>query len=204
MITSLSQLDFEKKYSYADYLLWQFKERVELFRGRLFPMTAPNINHQRISGNLYRVISTYLLDKNCEVFHAPIDVRLPLPANRVSEKKIDTVVQPDICVVCDRTKLNKQGCVGAPDLVVEILSPGNSKREMKDKFALYEEAGVLEYWIFDPERQAVFTYSLNVDTQKYQAYPPLTIDDTLKSHVLKGFATELVDIFPEETEELEG
>jgi len=201
MITSLSQLDFEKKYSYADYILWQFQERVELFRGRLFPMAAPNVAHQRISGGLYRVMSNYLLNENCEVFHAPFDVRLPLPTSRVSEKKTDTVVQPDLCVVCDKVKLNKQGCVGAPDLVVEILSPGNSKREMKDKFALYEEAGVLEYWIFDPERQAVHTFTLDADTQKYQAYPPLTIEDTLESRVLEGFTTELVQIFPEETKE---
>lgn len=138
MITSLSQLDFDKKYTYADYVLWRFQERVELLKGKLFRLAAPNVNHQRISRILTLRIGNYLEQTNCDLFAAPFDVRLPLPSHKAKPNKIDTVVQPDLCVVCDRKKLDKQGCIGAPDLVVEILSSGNSKREMRDKLELYQ------------------------------------------------------------------
>ncbi|MGK0365642.1 MAG: Uma2 family endonuclease [Saprospiraceae bacterium] len=199
MITSLSQLDFDKKYDYSDYLLWQFKERVELLKGRLFPMSAPNRVHQMISSKLHIKIGVFL-SGSCDIYSAPFDVRLPLSSHRVTKDKIDTVVQPDLCVICDNSKLVKQGCLGAPDLVIEILSPGNSKREMKEKFDLYEEAGVLEYWIVEPANKFVFVYILEEKTGKYvQKYlPGLTEDDTLESTSLKGLKIELKDIFPAE------
>lgn len=197
MITSLNQLDFDKKYDYSDYILWKFKERVELLKGRLFPMAAPSIEHQIISGNLYLTLGNFLHKHECHLFHAPIDVRLPLPSHRVTKDKIDTVVQPDLCVVCDKSKLDKQTCIGAPDLVVEILSPGNSKREMKEKFDLYEEAGVLEYWIIEPANKFVFVYILEEKTGKYvQKYTPvLTEDETFESTVLEGLKVELKEVF---------
>ena len=126
MITSLNQLDFNKKYNYSDYILWQFQERVELLKGKLFPMAAPNVNHQRISGNLHLELGLFLRNKQCDLFAAPFDVRLPLSSSKVTADKIDTVIQPDLCVVCDENKLTKQSCVGAPDLIVEILSPSSS------------------------------------------------------------------------------
>ena len=199
MITSLSQLDFNKRYNYSDYLMWQFQERVELLKGKLFPMAAPNVNHQRISGNLYYYLRDYLENKQCDLFAAPFDVRLPLPSHKVMDDKIDTVVQPDLCVVCDENKLTKQSCVGAPDLIVEILSPGNSRREMKDKFELYEEAGVLEYWVIDPERKAVFAYYLDEKSHKYTAQlPTLTDEDILESRIFEGLKIELHKIFPKD------
>ncbi|MEZ4883201.1 MAG: Uma2 family endonuclease [Chitinophagales bacterium] len=201
MITSLHQLDFNKHYTYADYILWQFKERVELLKGRLLPMAAPNVRHQEISSYLHVSIGIYLLKnkKGCKLFSAPFDVRLPLPKSKIKSNKIDTVVQPDLCVVCDEDKLDKQGCVGAPDLVIEILSPGNSKKEMKDKFELYQEAGVLEYWVIDPEHNWAFAYYLDAPTQKYVgAITPLTDDETLKSRVFEGLDIELIQVFPEE------
>ena len=144
MITSLDQLDLNKKYTYADYMSWQFQERVELIKGRIFKMApAPNRKHQEISGNLVHFISTFLWKKKCKFYHAPFDVRLIKEGN-------DTVVQPDICVVCDLSKLDKQGCNGAPDLVVEILSSGNNRKELKEKFLLYEINGVQEYWLINP------------------------------------------------------
>jgi len=197
MITSLQQLDFNQHYTYADYILWQFKERVELLKGRLLPMAAPNVKHQRISSHLHIRIGGYLLQKKCDVFAAPFDVRLPLPKSKVKGNKIDTVVQPDLCVICDEDKLDKQGCVGAPDLVIEILSPGNSKKEMKYKFELYQEAGVLEYWVFDPEHNAVFAYHLDTTTQKFVAQiPTLTDEDVLKSTVFEGLEIQLEEVFP--------
>lgn len=197
MITSLQQLDLNKHYTYADYILWQFKERVELLKGRLLPMAAPNVKHQRISSHLHIKIGSYLLQKKCDVFAAPFDVRLPLPKNKIKGNKIDTVVQPDLCVICDEDKLDKQGCIGAPDLVIEILSPGNSKKEMKYKFELYQEAGVLEYWVFDPEHNAVFAYHLDTVTHKFVAQiPTLTDEDVLKSKIFDGLEITLEDVFP--------
>lgn len=110
MITSLNQLDFNKHYTYSDYILWQFPERVELLKDRLFPMVAPNVNHQKISGNLYFKLRMYFVNKKCDVFHAPFGVRLPLPKDKIKNNKVSTVIQPGLCVICDDTKLGKQGC----------------------------------------------------------------------------------------------
>jgi len=158
-ITNINQLDpLYGVYSYADYLLWKFKERVELFKGKLFKMSAPSAIHQEISMRLVGELYQFFKGKDCKVFHAPFDVRLLKESQE--DKNIYTVVQPDICVVCDPEKIDKRGCEGAPDLVIEILSPGNSKKEMKYKYALYEEAKVPEYWIIDPDHQNVLVYVL--------------------------------------------
>lgn len=147
-ITKLQQLDLSGYYTYTDYLTWRFKERVELIKGMIFKMSpAPNMNHQRISAELFGALFIHLKGHKSKIFHAPFDVRLPVS---LKKGKVDTVVQPGICVVCDEKKLEKQGCNGAPDLVVEILSPGNTKTEMGDKYLVYEESGVKEYWLIDP------------------------------------------------------
>ena len=191
IITDINQLDTNAHYTYADYLLWQFRERVELMRGHFRLMAAPNVRYQRISAEITRRLGNYLEGKNGDVFSAPFDVRLPLPPQRIKTDKIDTVVQPDICVICDPSKLDERGCIGAPELVVEILSPGNSKREMKEKFDLYESAGVLEYWVIDPDHEMVLTYILDPVTLAFVSGRPLTDEDTLKSIVLDGFSMDL-------------
>ncbi len=197
MITSLDQLDFSKQYTYSDYLLWKFQERVELMKGWIFPMAAPSAIHQEISTNLNGLLWSFLRKNPCKLYAAPFDVRLPLPKNKVKSNKIDTVVQPDLCVICDEDKIKKQGCVGAPDLVVEILSPGNSKKEMKSKFELYEQAGVLEYWIVDPIHRSVLAYYLK-DEKFVGVTPPYTDEDILKSTVFPKLEIELSEVFPEE------
>jgi Uma2 family endonuclease len=141
MITSLDQLDPNASYTYADYLLWQFSERVELLRGKIRQMAAPNRKHQDISGKLQYDLRTALLKSPCKVYDAPFDVRLTRTRN---DRDVTTVVQPDLCVICDPSKLDDRGCNGAPDLIIEILSPGNSRTEMRDKFQLYQEAGVFK------------------------------------------------------------
>ena len=197
VITSLDQLDLNKSYTYADYLTWQFKERVELLRGKLLKMSpAPNVRHQRISSELSYTIQHFLKQKSCELFTAPFDVRLPLPGNKSKSAKIDTVVQPDICVICDEAKLDTQGCNGAPDLIIEILSPGNSKREMKDKFALYESAGVREYWIIDPVREHILVYVVD-ETGKFIGRQPFYAGDQIPSEVLVGFVLNTSEILHE-------
>ena len=184
MITSINQLDLNKQYTYEDYLSWKIQERVELLKGYLFPMAGPNVAHQRISHNLDGHFWYHFQNHSCDVFTAPFDVRLPLPKHRIKEDKINTVVQPDLCVVCDESKLDKNGCLGAPDLVVEILSPGNSRREMRDKYELYEQAGVLEYWIIEPEKRFVLRHNLGQDG-KFIILPYLMDNDILRSSVLK-------------------
>ncbi len=195
MITSLSQLNLDAHYTYADYIIWTFQERVELLKGKIFPMAAPSVKHQRVSGYLHILIGTYLKGHRCDVFSAPFDVRLPLPASRAKDNKIDTVVQPDLCVVRDQSKLDEKGCIGAPELVVEILSLGNSKKEMKAKFELYENAGVLEYWVIDPEHNLAFCYYLDEKTQKYIPSLAFTDDDTIESKVLEGLMLNLEELF---------
>ena len=197
MITSLKDLELDKKYTYADYLTWQLKERVELIRGRIFKMSpAPNLRHQKIAGALFYEIFDFLKNNPCQVFHAPFDVRLPMPGNKRTGGKIDTVVQPDIVIVCDESILDEQGCNGAPDIVIEILSPGNTKKEMKDKFELYQHAGIPEYWLIDPEHAFILIYSLNEQGQ-YIGSSPFTDESTLSSAVLKGFRLPLKKLFGE-------
>lgn len=158
-ITNINQLDLNKLYSYADYLLWKFEERIELIKGKIFKMSpAPSSSHQNYSFSLSGEFYIYFKDKQCQAFSAPFDVRIPTTNEQGDE--ITTVVQPDICVVCDLEKIDHRGCLGAPNLVVEILSPGNSKKEMDIKFSLYEEAGVEEYWIIDPNQESVIVYVL--------------------------------------------
>lgn len=194
-ITALSQLNTEQHYTYADYLKWRLKERVELFKGRISKMSpAPNVRHQRIVGKLFNQLFNYLEQQSCEVFTAPFDLRLPLPPGKQQPEQIDTVVQPDLCVICDLSKLDEQGCIGPPDLVVEVLSPGNTNREMKDKFELYQSAAVPEYWIIDPEREHLLQYLLNEDGQ-YTTAAPLVSSDTLHSHSVKGFSLPLSSLF---------
>ncbi len=191
-ITKLSQLDPNGQYTYGDYLTWQFKERVELIRGRLFKMSpAPSSVHQRIISRLHIKLGIFLLGKSCEIIGAPIDVRLPVS---LKKGKITTVLQPDLCVVCNPGIIDEKGIDGAPDLVIEVLSPGNSKREMNDKFQVYEEAGVSEYWIIDPALQIVLIYVLN-EEHRFIGLAPLVSDDILYSKTLDGFSINLGEVF---------
>jgi len=127
--TSLSMLDLSKVYSYADYLTWQFAERVELIKGYLMKMAAPSRFHQQISSRLHIQIGSFLQGKKCQSFFAPFDVRLLNKNRSTPDNNVYSVVQPDLCVVCDLDKLDERGCNGAPEWIIEILSPGNSKHE---------------------------------------------------------------------------
>jgi Uma2 family endonuclease len=185
-ITRIEQLDLNQTYSYADYLTWQFNETVELIKGKIMLMSpAPNVYHQRISRNLTRFIVNYLARKKCELFVAPFDVRLyDRKKSILASKDIHTVLQPDLCVICNPEILDQQGCNGAPDWIIEILSKGNSKREMNIKYDLYQESGVTEYWLVYPEQQAIHQFVLD-ENERYQ----------LKHMVADGFATPT--LFPD-------
>ena len=194
MITSLEQLDINGTYSYADYLKWRFEERVELIKGKLFQMSpAPTRRHQEISSILHGSIFNFLDIKLCKVYSAPFDVRLA-PSKGSNTSKIYTVVQPDLCVFCGITNLDDLGAIGAPDWVIEILSPGNSRTEMKNKFEVYEENGVKEYWLIEPANEVVIVYVLD-ERGKYIGLPPFTVGDTISSYVFPEFSLEVATIF---------
>jgi Uma2 family endonuclease len=193
-ITSIDQLDLNKKYSYSDYLLWKFSERIELIKGKVFKMSpAPNTNHQRISMKLTRELDRYFYGLPCELFVAPFDVRLVNFKKSSTNKQITTVVQPDLCIVCDKDKIDDRGCIGSPDLIIEILSPGNSSKEMDIKFDLYEENLVKEYWIVNPEEKTVLIYTLK--GKKYYGLKPFVIENEIYSIIFPELKFQLNKIF---------
>ncbi len=196
-INSLMQLDLNGVYSYADYLTWKFEQAVELIKGKILPMAAPNVKHQRISWQLTMGIGQYFYKNstNCRAFAAPFDVRLyDKEKTKSSDQNIYTVVQPDMCIICDTNKLDEQGCQGAPDLIVEILSKGNSKKEMRLKKDLYEENQVREYWVFDPERESVTQFVLN-EQGVYKTVNFVFSDEILTSAIFEGLKIDLSQIF---------
>jgi Uma2 family endonuclease len=144
-------------YTYADYLAWDTAERYEIIDGEAYMMSAPTVPHQTISRELLLQFGNFLKGKPCQVFAAPLDVRL-FPRE---DERDDTIVQPDILVVCDQSKLeDKRACRGAPDLVIEILSPSNTSNAMLLKFSKYLKAGVREYWIINPEEKEIQVHIL--------------------------------------------
>ena len=179
-------------YSYADYLSWTMDEMVEIIKGRVFKMSpAPKRIHQKISWRLSGLLYNYLKDKKCQAFSAPFDVRLPVKS--IKNEEIFTVVQPDICVICDLEKLDDAGCIGAPDLIIEILSKGNNKKELKIKYEVYEESGIKEYWIIHPEEQTLLINKLVDD--KYISSRLLTNGDEITTPILPAFTLNLNDVF---------
>jgi Uma2 family endonuclease len=186
----LSDLDLTKKYTYSDYLLWQLKERVELVKGFILSMSpAPNTNHQKVSVNLTGCFLELFKRNKCKIFVAPFDVRLEIP----TEQNQSTVVQPDLCVICDENKLDEKGCNGSPDLIVEIISPNNRKHDLHTKFNLYQEAGVKEYWIVDPVEKMILVYTL--ENEKFIGSMPFVTDEFVSSKLFPIIHFSVDDIF---------
>ncbi len=178
-------------YSYADYLKWTMDEMVEIIKGRVYKLSAPKRVHQTISIRISSKIFNLLEGQKCKVYSAPFDVRLPVKSRK--NEDIFTVVQPDICVICDPTKLDDAGCIGAPDLIIEILSKGNNKKELQNKYEVYEESAVKEYWIIEPESQTMLVYTLV--NGKYQPSKLLTLGDKIITPILPGFVLNLDEVF---------
>ncbi|PZV82226.1 Uma2 family endonuclease [Algoriphagus aquaeductus] len=180
-------------YTYADYLNWDFEEIVELIKGKMFAKAAaPSRRHQAVSGNVFSLFHTFLKGHPCKVYSAPFDVRF---SKDPDFKIIDSVVQPDISVICDQSKLDEKGCLGAPDLIVEILSPSNSQVELQNKYELYQEFGVKEYWIIHPVEN---TLQINILVNGvYQPSRLFTTGQKVTSTVLPGFELALEEVFEE-------
>ncbi|MCX7095905.1 MAG: Uma2 family endonuclease [Methylobacter sp.] len=177
----------QQKYTYADYAQWPEDERWELIDGVPYAMTAPQRLHQKIVSELSRQVGNYLQGKPCEVYVAPFDVRLPRQDE--ADAKVETVVQPDLSVICDPSKLDKQGCRGAPDWIIEVLSPSTALKDMNTKRGLYQRHGVQEYWIIHPEDRWTLIYTLDAqgrygqpgvfgmdEPTVVQRFPELSID----------------------------
>jgi Uma2 family endonuclease len=175
-------------YTYADILQWDEGERYELFDGRAFMMASPTRLHQEISGAIFNKLYNFLEGKRCNVYYAPFGVRL-FPKK---DKSDDTYFEPDIVVVCDPSKLDDWGCNGAPDLVVEILSPSTVKHDLLYKFNKYLEAGVREYWIVDPDEKTVSVYVLEGGRFVFYEYEWET---AVQASALPGFTLELKSVF---------
>ena len=194
MITDFNQLDLTKQYTYADYLTWQFTDRVELIKGWIRKMSpAPNVIHQKISFNLSVELGNFFKNSNCNVFAAPFDVRLINKRRSTDNSQIITVVQPDLCIICDDNKLDENGCIGAPDWIIEILSPGNTKKETQEKFSLYEENLVKEYWIVQPGDQNILVFDLIND--KYQLRKIYTNEDVVPCGIFSELQINFAEIF---------
>ena len=184
----MEQRKNETRYTYTDYASWQDDKRWELIDGVPHMMApAPSSNHQEISANLMAILVNYLRGKSCKAFAAPYDVRLNANADD------DTVVQPDISVICDKTKIDEKGCKGVPDMLVEILSPSTIKHDQITKFNKYREAGVREYWIIDPDIQCIFVHIWKNGNYFVQTYEET---ETVRVHVLEDCTVELAQVFP--------
>jgi Uma2 family endonuclease len=195
-----------ERYSYRDYLSWPEGERVELIEGVPYAMSpAPRREHQRLVSELNRQLANALHDAPCEVYPAPFDVKL----SREEEDERPTVVQPDLTVVCDPAKLTEQGVTGAPDLVVEIVSPDSGFHDrvwseaalparpciLGRKFDLYRGAGVREYWIVDPDERVVEVYRLASDGS-YRRVGVFGDADTITSEAVDAVLVDLAELFP--------
>lgn len=183
----------QQRCNYADYLNFSNEKRCELIDGEIYNMNSPNFAHQTIAGQLFRQLADYFEDKPCKVIISPFDVILSKPSKK--NEDIDTVVQPDIMVVCDEKKIEERGVVGAPDLVVEIISPTSAAYDNIRKRALYESFGVKAYWIISPTERLIRIYHLD----KHGKYSSDTVyDDTAKIETLlfPGLVVDCRRVFP--------
>ena len=182
-----------KRYTFADVLTWDESERIEIIDGEAVMMAPPSTSHQIISMEISRQLANFLEGKKCLAVAAPFDVRL-FEREGDRPEDVQTVVQPDISIICDRDKLDERGCKGAPDLTLEILSPSNVCHDLLVKLNLYQRAGVREYWVVSPEDKTVNVFLLDGDGLKLSyVYGP---KDIAKVNVLDGCFIELSKVFP--------
>lgn len=183
------------RYTFADYLTWDENERIEIIGGEAFLMAAPSSKHQEISMEISRQLANFLVGKPCRVYPAPFNVRL-FEKDGDAPEDVDTVVEPDISVICDRSKIDARGCKGAPDLIVEILSPSSLRNDRLVKLRLYQRTGVREYWIADPENKTVQVFLLNSNGILYP-HEDYGQENVAKVNVLDGCFIELDKVFSE-------
>ena len=186
--------DLTGTYTARDYISWKTDELMELIRGKIFKMTpAPLWRHQEVLGELYLIFRS-VVKKPCQVGLSPLDVYLIHPGEDWKETK--NILQPDLCIICDPQKIHKRGCMGAPDLALEILSPKTAKKDLGIKRDLYEEYGVKELWIVHPNDGTVLVHIL--ENGKYRILPLMAKGQILKSPTFPGLQVDLNKVFPDE------
>ena len=196
---AIPKLQTDQTYTVGDYLAWPDNERWELIDGRPFLMSpAPSPDHQRIAFSLARQIANFLEETKaaCEALISPIDVYLPDEGEKVEDS--ETVLQPDVVVVCDPEQITRRGIVGPPKWVIEVLSPSTSKRDQGDKRAVYERHGVAEYWLIHPQDRVVQIYRLGKDG----GYGKSEVSDTagsLDSQLFEGLTVDWDEVFAKVT-----
>ena len=183
------------RYTFADCLTWGEDERIEIIDGEAIMMAPPSSRHQEISGALFAQLYNYLEGKQCRVYAAPFAVRL-FEQDGDAPEDVDTMVEPDLSVICDRNKIDKKGCKGAPDLVIEILSPSTQRHDRLVKLGLYQRAGVREYWIVDTENRTV-QIMLHGGDGTLQLHEVYSQGDIARVNVLEGCFIDLSKVFSE-------
>jgi len=193
MGNTLRIAEVDVRYTYADYKDWDLKEgeRYELIHGVAHAMAAPSTYHQLIAFELGRQIGNFLVGKPCKAISAPYDVRLFYEEDETD----DELVQPDISIICDKEKRGPEGCRGAPDMVVEILSPSNTAIEMEEKFDLYQDAGVREYWLVNPKTKTLKTHFFEKGEIHIRTY---NATDKAEVRIFPGFMVDLEPVFAED------
>jgi len=184
---AIKKYDPKKPYTYADYASWDDDVRCELIDGEIVVMDAPSFDHQRVLMELSRQVANFLVGKRCVVLPAPFDVCLFGLGDEDT-----TVVQPDIVVICDESKLDKKRCNGAPDMVIEILSPSTAKYDKERKLNKYINAGVLECWIIDPDTKNVAVHLIDNGVISFTHYES---DEIIPVHILEGCKITLQEVF---------
>ena len=182
-------------YTYADLLAWDTDVRYELYDGLPVALASPSDVHQHIVAELIRQLGNYLVDKPCRAYPAPFDVRL-FERSGDAPEDVDTVVQPDLMVVCDRDKVDRRGVHGAPDFIIEVLSPSSERYDRFSKLNLYQKAGVREYWIVNPANKTVQTFVLEDGHYTFPAYAEA--GESLEVSIFPECVIDLTTVFPEE------
>ena len=190
-------LDLNRRYTYADYLTWVDDKMRELLNGFIRLMSpAPAVKHAVALRKLGTAMINYV-DKNdghCQVFYAPFDVRFPTKPDETKDYQIYTVVQPDICVICDVSRLDERGCLGAPDMVIEILSLSSQRYDLNEKFNIYQAGGVKEYWVVSPKEKGINVFILQ-ENGKYDAGTVYEGDVQVPVQTLKGLSISTEKLF---------
>ncbi|SHK39934.1 Uma2 family endonuclease [Desulforamulus aeronauticus] len=187
-----SAIKNDRIYTYADYLSWPETERLQIIDGVAYALAPPSTEHQAIVGSIFVEFANYLKGKACKVFVAPFGVTF---AKDVKNEKNIHAVEPDITIICDKSKITERGCKGSPDLIVEVISPSTASVDVIKKRQLYEHNGVLEYWIVDPTNQILSRFYLNENLTEYRQVEYFTKTDTITPVIFPDLQINLVDIF---------
>lgn len=185
----------EKFYASDDYHRFNDDKRREIINGSICLISpAPNREHQEVLFNLSGIFYNYLKYKKCRAYFAPFDVCLSKEGE--TKTAVSNVVQPDMALICDKTKIDRHGCFGSPDLIVEILSPATSKRDMTEKYNLYQEHKVPEYWVVDPLNQIISRFLLDETANKYRQAEYFDRKDVISPIIFADFIIKLEEVFP--------